>query len=355
MVLNSRYENDGKPEKKINSSQKEAIDEFKKNMPHPVTLKEDCPLCHQNFFTQISKKDRYGIELSVVACKNCGLVFANPYYTIEFLQLFYSYYSHRIYRGYASNTDDDERLFLKQIERGKNIYNYLNNNIGLTRGERILEVGAGAGGILGYFQYKGHEVLGVDINDLYLEYGRQKGIELLKGDSQILLERGIKTNVLLYCDVLEHIPDINAELYRAKKLLHDGGYLYVTLPSIKKLPEKNTNFLLQIQNAHVYYFSLHTLTSILEKHGFKILEGNEQINAVFKKNKTKSTKKTLISDYNSCLQHLREAEKRRRKLTFQIKSFVSKALSNIIAYTGFDKLLKFIFGRRFYSQNKRRG
>ena len=58
----------------------------------------DC-LCGANDDELIAKEDRYGLECNFVICKNCGLVRINPYYTEDFLKIFYSEFYSPIYRG----------------------------------------------------------------------------------------------------------------------------------------------------------------------------------------------------------------------------------------------------------------
>lgn len=42
------------------------------------------------------------------------------------------------------------------------------------------------------------------------------------------------------------------------------------------------DFLRYLQNAHVYDFTLGTLEQVMNKYGFELVTGNENVNAIFK-------------------------------------------------------------------------
>jgi len=67
------------------------------------------------------------------------------------------------------------------------------------------------------------------------------------------------------------------------------------------------NFLRQIQNAHIYYFTLTTLKNLLEKSDYDLVAGDECIHSIFKlSNRDKEYK--LKNDYYNTISFLKKME-----------------------------------------------
>lgn len=76
----------------------------------------------------------------------------NQFYDIEYRKL------------YSGSEVPTEEFFRSQYYGGKRMYHYLENNLGININNlRILEVGAGTGGILYYFKEMGNEICGCDL------------------------------------------------------------------------------------------------------------------------------------------------------------------------------------------------
>lgn len=152
---------------------------------------------------------------------------------------------------------------------------------------KVLEIGCGAGGNLISFHESGYEVVGIDLGEGYLNFGKSKGLNLLQCNSQQLLENtNEKFDIIILSHVFEHFLNIEKELETISKLLAEEGFLYIEVPGILNLSHNYKNNLLNyLQNAHTYSFSLGTLKMVVEKYGFKYISGNEHIRSVFKKGK----------------------------------------------------------------------
>jgi 2-polyprenyl-3-methyl-5-hydroxy-6-metoxy-1,4-benzoquinol methylase len=266
MTISKRYYNDGKSILKLNEVQAEAVQVFK-NKYQALNKIDNCQICSSSEFQCLSEKDRYGIPLKIVICNGCGFIFANPYYDEKVLKDFYEQYSIKIYRNY-DNKNAEYNLLNKYNEnyiKGKKIYDYLCLNWKMVNDMFIAEVGVGAGGILGYFKDKKNQVIGTDYDTPYLKYGYDQEINLIKGGVDELVSKNVLADVVIYSDVLEHIPDLKNELKKVRSILKDDGCLYIGLPSAKNLEPYNNDFLRQLQNAHAHYFSLKSLKNIMKK------------------------------------------------------------------------------------------
>lgn len=325
MCISKRFKLDYKPTRKLNDVQKNGIKEFLKK-DYSYIEKKECPICQKEDFEVLSEKDRYGLPLRVVICKYCGLVFANPYFDNKSLKEFYNHDSPKIYRSYDIS-DPEESLknyYNKQYYRGEAIFEFIKKHAISVNNLTIIEIGAGAGGILSFLKDQGNKVLGVDYAKQYIEYGKDKGVDLNFGSIDKIIESDIKADIVIYSDVIEHIPSINSELQKVKKIMKSNGLLYLKVPSIKNLKNYHNDFLMQLQNAHIYYFSLASLTNILNINGFELIYGDETTKALFKKGETSSN---FISDYENVKKYLIKMEIRNTKYFTWIRDMVKKSIS----------------------------
>jgi ubiquinone/menaquinone biosynthesis C-methylase UbiE len=100
-------------------------------------------------------------------------------------------------------------------------------------GERVLDLGCGAGRFVAALRDSGAEAVGVEIAEAALERARRNvpdgDFRLLEADGSVPLEHGSVD--LVWCsEVLEHVPDAAHLLLEARRVLKPSGRLLVTVP-----------------------------------------------------------------------------------------------------------------------------
>src|SRR5215210_4978473 len=101
-------------------------------------------------------------------------------------------------------------------------------------GERVLDLGCGAGRFVAALRDAGADPVGVELSEAALERARRNvlGADLrpLGEDGALPLEDASVD--LVWCsEVLEHVPDTAGLLSEARRVLRTGGRLLVTTPS----------------------------------------------------------------------------------------------------------------------------
>lgn len=311
MALNKRYERNGLGLPELNKEQsalKRKVDKKIKNGDYNFEILNSCPLCKSEKSENLSEKDRYGFETNIVICKKCGLIYTNP----RFDQSSYSKFYDSEYRGiYSTSTIANKDFWENQKKQGRKIFDYI-SKVKNIKGLKIAEIGVGAGGILKYFQEKDNDVIGVDLGLEYLNYGKDRGLDLIHGDIDELLNNKIKVDVLIYSHVFEHILDLGQELKKIKKVLKKDGLLYIEVPGVKNLDRSyEMDFLKSLQNAHTYYFTLNSLKNVLSLEGFSLVDGDEFVHSIFKFN---NCTVDIDNEYSSTVAYLKKKEVRRRKI-----------------------------------------
>jgi SAM-dependent methyltransferase len=99
------------------------------------------------------------------------------------------------------------------------------------RGERVLDLGCGAGAFLTALRDAGAEPVGVEIADAAAERARATGVEVRLLERDGTLPFGHGEFDLVWCsEVLEHVPDALALLQETRRVLKPGGRLLLTVP-----------------------------------------------------------------------------------------------------------------------------
>src|SRR5215216_3151844 len=99
-------------------------------------------------------------------------------------------------------------------------------------GERVLDLGCGAGRFVAALRQAGADAVGVELAEAALERARRNApgadLRLLEPDGSIPLEHGSVD--LVWCsEVLEHAADPGHLLLEARRVLKHGGRLLVTV------------------------------------------------------------------------------------------------------------------------------
>lgn len=283
-MLGRRFSADGVPTLKLSKRQLAArervIEECESSLSHYQFENYACECgATEEDFEVLAEKDRYGLNVRTVMCRKCGLMMTNPRMTQESYDYFYDMEYGSLYR----NQDViPEEYFQSKIGIGREIYEFVTKNSECPLNE-VLEIGCAAGGILQYFKNQGCNVTGVDLGSSYIEFGRQKGLNLINCHSQELVKQGKKYDLVILNHVFEHFLDIEKELETIRELLAEDGMLYIAVPGIKALVQTyNNDFMLFLQNAHVYHFTLRTLEQVMNKYGFGLHGGTEEVQALFR-------------------------------------------------------------------------
>lgn len=138
----------------------------------------------------------------------------------------------------------------------------------------LLEIGCGEGLFLYQARNSGYKVSGIEPNEKSSMYARDNlGINVI---TSTLAESGIhhdSIDIVVMLHVIEHLLDPRKEISEIGNILKNDGLLVLELPNINSLPYK---FLRkkwrQFIPSHYWFFSKRTISSLLEKQGFEIIQ-----------------------------------------------------------------------------------
>jgi SAM-dependent methyltransferase len=153
---------------------------------------------------------------------------------------------------------------------------------------RLLDVGCAHGWFLETAQ-QNFEVLGIEPDAVVGGRTAARGLPVRQGYFPDVLQDGETFDVIVFNDVIEHIPDIHAALDACHERLSDEGLLILNLPSsagffyrlskvfarvgwsgpFERLWQKD------LPSPHVHYFGPGNLPRLVEPHGFACVHNGE--------------------------------------------------------------------------------
>lgn len=206
---------------------------------------------------------RYGSLWKFSRCRECGFVFFNPGLAEKDILQFYARLEDKEYSDEAENRSRNFKTVLKRVETLREQY--------LPSDNRLLDIGAASGIFLHMAQQDGYEIKGVEPSEYLVRDAKaQYDIELFHGvigqfpDNETF-------SVITLLDILEHLTDPDAFMARVAALLSENGLLVIVTPDIDSLAARLMGKRWwHYRIAHINFFSLKALLTLLEKHGLKM-------------------------------------------------------------------------------------
>jgi len=208
----------------------------------------------------------------LVQCVSCGLVYVGQQPDAEALYTLYgaSYFKndHSGEVGYTNYAADEPNIRRTAHKRLAHIERFM------PRG-RLLDVGCALGFIMDVAHERGWQVEGLDVSQFAVETVRARwGYTAYHGS---LTEQNLPSaayDAITMYDVIEHVPDPRAYMQEAARLLRPGGIYELATPDVGSIPARLTGkrwIGYKLADEHVYYFSVATLTRMLNDAGFDVV------------------------------------------------------------------------------------
>ena len=143
-------------------------------------------------------------------------------------------------------------------------------------GERVLDLGCGAGRFLDVLREAGAEAVGVELAEAAAERARGNvpgaDVRLVDEDGSLPLGHG-EVDLVWCSEVLEHVPDVGHLLVEARRVLRRGGRLLLTVPfhgRVQAAAIALTRFDAHFDplGQHVRFFTARSLARALDAAGY---------------------------------------------------------------------------------------
>jgi 2-polyprenyl-3-methyl-5-hydroxy-6-metoxy-1,4-benzoquinol methylase len=212
------------------------------------------------------------LQMTIVKCRRCGLVYVSPRLTEEHL---FSRYG----------KDYFEREYLPAFGAGPNSYSLKTAldrfelfleilKMSALPGRKILDVGAGGGFFVKAAGHIGFEAEGLELSEEAAGYGRNiLGVPVRTGTFGRIDLPPASFDAVVMLDTLEHLQDPLADLIKARSILKPGGRLILHTPDLGSLSRLvlGRSWAVFSPLEHLYYFRRKTLAALLRRAGFRLV------------------------------------------------------------------------------------
>ena len=188
------------------------------------------------------------------------------------LQLSVCVDSELLYRNYNYVTPSSAML----TEHYSVLFKFLSDGGHITKNSQIVEIGSNSGELLAFLKPRVSSVLGVDPAQNLAERAARKGVPTIsaffngKSASEILAAHR-KQDLIIARHCFAHNADPSQMLDGASTLLTEQGAMVIE--NAYSVDTIQNNEFDQVYHEHMYYYSLHSLQALLERHGFSLVDG----------------------------------------------------------------------------------
>lgn len=247
----------------------------------------DKTLRYYRYSRNIPQREKMTGKQTIVECNECQLIYTNPRFSTEELNLVYS--SDKIIGGNWKNfwylfnpkLPDTFETDKKKNSYNPNLYQWKFDIIDKYSSHeksntRLLDIGCGDGKFVHDAIQRGYNAMGIDLSPDRVS----KGKEMYNlSDSQIACENvddfseNQKFDIIVMWDVIEHVESPSLLLNSIKKLCHSKTKIFALTMSVDsityKLFKKDWNYVNPTQ--HLHYFSHSTMKKLFQKSDFKFI------------------------------------------------------------------------------------
>lgn len=243
----------------------------------------NCPFCNSNSFT-LHEKFGHKFQYTYAECNNCSLIYSSPRpaYNKEFVDAAYaSYYQ------FAENLKLDD--FTKVNESGIPMFTQELQYISTFDKHKtaVLDIGSG----MGTFLYAAKKVYPLCVGlDVSVQMGNfiEKNLDVKVYNEQFeKFEYDTKFSLIHMSHVIEHVPNPNEWLQKAKQMLLQDGILVVNVPHKHSISNRVQYLFYKLglkkrvssgwsdpyrTPDHLFEPTVKSMLMLLEKHSYKVLD-----------------------------------------------------------------------------------
>lgn len=224
-----------------------------------------CPLCFsqnsKTVYSSIPAPEDRSINITVVKCTACGLLYQNPRPRLE--KFIHEKTERSGFSVDGKNPRYESRLRVLES---------------LAEKGAILDIGCGYGEFLFAAKHRGWAPYGIEPSIERSAFAKKHGIKVFRGYLRQLRLPREKFSVITMLDVLEHLPEPHKEIKECARVLKNDGILVIRTPLAdslySKIKGKNWYYGLE----HLAYYGISTTKRLMNENGFtaeKIFYGDE--------------------------------------------------------------------------------
>jgi SAM-dependent methyltransferase len=215
--------------------------------------KRSCPACQSG--SSIDRGRKNGFQL--LSCEKCGTVYTRELPGLSSAQDYDGYYT-------DANLSVPEFIHRRLDEIVADFGRY-------RQGNRLLEIGFGAGTFLQAAQRAGWNAEGVEVSKTAADHGSAEGLKTFCGDLADAHYDDGSFDVVIASELLEHVPSPKVMIREVARIVRSGGLFWATTPNSKGVSARLLGMEWSIVSPpeHLHLFSEDGLRGLLLSEGFR--------------------------------------------------------------------------------------
>lgn len=198
----------------------------------------------------------------ILKCSNCGIIFLAPEMTMKNPG---DYYSERF--GADKYTNEDTKKFLR--ENSRELVKIIQKI--RTQGN-LLDIGTNIGIFVDEANRSGYWAVGIEPSKNLAAKAKELGIPVTESTIENF-NSGRTFDLITMFHVLEHLSEPLKSIEKIKSMQVSGSLLIIEVPNIESYQAKKDGIFWKFMALeHLFYFSDKTLSRILQKAGYKIIQ-----------------------------------------------------------------------------------
>ena len=230
----------------------------------------NCNLCGADDYTVLFPEGFAQLH-RIVRCNRCSLMYANPQKAVDC-----DTFTDPALAIDADSPHIKQYVRKQHIQLADNLHVLRRLNEHFPGRGRLLEIGAFMGIFLDQIRSDGWDVTGLEPFSFFAKYAREKlQLNIIEDilPNANLPDAAFEAVVMLH--VIEHVPNPAETIREIRRILKPGGMLVIETPRFDSLMFKllgRRERSISNCNGHVYFFTVASLTRLLERNGFRVCQ-----------------------------------------------------------------------------------
>jgi 2-polyprenyl-3-methyl-5-hydroxy-6-metoxy-1,4-benzoquinol methylase len=246
-----------------------------------ITAIRACPICnlskvinlHQMNF-DLPKTSTLPRQYQVVACQNCGMIYADSVASQKDYDLYYEQFSNYedLKTGSGGGYSLEDKLRLDSM--AELISSHLKSS------DSVIDIGCANGGLLVALSGLGHKnLIGVDPSLTSIKHVRDRGFNGVSLKISELTRKEIGSyQAVILSHVLEHVFDLSATMEIILSILDEDGFLYIEVPDASRYISHYVVPFHYFDSEHINHFDSAALRNFAGLYGLDVVdEGQKEI------------------------------------------------------------------------------
>jgi SAM-dependent methyltransferase len=217
----------------------------------------------------------------VYRCATCELGFLDPRPSQKEMAQFYEkeYFLEKYDEGLALDSPNFEKRLRGEAHRIKFIRSRKPSG-------RVLDIGCGYGYFLFACQRVGYKVAGVDTSHWAVHYAEHRlGLSAMRGEMDEVDFPPRSFDIITMWHILEHVRNPNLTLRKARDWMKEDGIIVIDVPNYKGTDAQARWLEWDGWSLpyHLWHFTYGSLKSLLDNHGFEVIEYKDYHSDVVKR------------------------------------------------------------------------